>query len=194
MKGEFKIGDRVKVADIDKGAEHAVIGHAGSIIDVNRHSPWPILVEFDKHAEFYHSGHGLGKENHCYWCTKKMLQHEKSETIVIYRKGEEVIALDKSTGKTAKAICSPEDEFNFMTGAKLALERLEQKESPVQFLNGKVICVNSKNNSITRGKIYVFKNGRAVNDFGNLFPLSTPMKDIDELNLWMYSDFIEVKE
>ena len=47
-----------------------------------------------------------------------------NETIVIYRKGQEVIALDKSTGKKAIARCCPEDTFDFETGAKLAFERL----------------------------------------------------------------------
>lgn len=47
-----------------------------------------------------------------------------NQTIVIYRKGAEVIALDKSTGKKAVAKCSPDDTFDFETGAKLAFERL----------------------------------------------------------------------
>lgn len=47
-----------------------------------------------------------------------------NQTIVIYRKGAEVIALDKTTGNKAVAKCSPEDTFDFETGAKLAFERL----------------------------------------------------------------------
>lgn len=47
-----------------------------------------------------------------------------NETIVIYRKGNEVIALDKQTGKKAIAKCSPEDTFDFNIGAKLAFDRL----------------------------------------------------------------------
>lgn len=47
-----------------------------------------------------------------------------NQSIVIYRKGQEVIALDKSTGKKAVAKCSPEDTFDFKVGAKLAFERL----------------------------------------------------------------------
>lgn len=46
------------------------------------------------------------------------------ETIVIYRKDNKVIALDKSTGKKAEARCNPADEFDFHTGAKLAFHRL----------------------------------------------------------------------
>jgi len=48
----------------------------------------------------------------------------KNNTIVIYQKGNEVIALDKRTGKKAVAKCNPRDTFDFDTGAKLAFERL----------------------------------------------------------------------
>ena len=47
-----------------------------------------------------------------------------NECIVIYRKDNKVIALDKTTGNKGVAKCSPDDEFNFETGAKLAFERL----------------------------------------------------------------------
>lgn len=52
------------------------------------------------------------------------LEKVGSETIVIYRKDNKVVALDKSTGKKAEAKCNPADEFDFRTGAKLAFNRL----------------------------------------------------------------------
>lgn len=45
-------------------------------------------------------------------------------TIVIYRKDNKVVALDKSTGEKTEAKCNPADEFDFRTGAKLAFNRL----------------------------------------------------------------------
>ena len=47
-----------------------------------------------------------------------------NETIVIYRKDREVIAVDNVTGDKAIAKCSPEDTFDFNVGAKLAFDRL----------------------------------------------------------------------
>lgn len=47
-----------------------------------------------------------------------------NETIVIYRKDREVIAVDKTTGEKAIARCNPTDEYDFRVGAKLAFERL----------------------------------------------------------------------
>lgn len=49
------------------------------------------------------------------------------EEIIVYRSGNEVIALHKENGETvksAKSKCNPEDEFNFNVGVKLAFERL----------------------------------------------------------------------
>lgn len=50
------------------------------------------------------------------------------ETIVIYKKDRQVIALDKSTGKKSIARCNPEDKFDFNIGARLAFERLTSSE------------------------------------------------------------------
>lgn len=47
-----------------------------------------------------------------------------NETIVIYSKEREVIALDKATEDKAIARCNPADEYDFRIGAKLAFERL----------------------------------------------------------------------
>lgn len=44
--------------------------------------------------------------------------------ITIERKGSTVVATDKFNGTQAIAKCSPEDEFDFYTGAKLAFDRL----------------------------------------------------------------------
>lgn len=62
-----------------------------------------------------------------YYWTDEMFD-SKPETIVIYRKGNKVIALNKITKETAEAKCSPEDTFDFATGAKLALDRLLKTE------------------------------------------------------------------
>lgn len=52
-----------------------------------------------------------------------------SECIVIYRRGNEVIALNKIDGSKAVAKCHPDDDFDFMVGAKLAFQRLVGEET-----------------------------------------------------------------
>lgn len=63
-------------------------------------------------------------QNDCDWFFKEDDLEPVNETIVIYSKEREVIALDKTTGDKAIARCNPADEYDFRIGAKLAFDRL----------------------------------------------------------------------
>lgn len=104
----------------------------------------------------------------------------KNNTIVIYQKGNEVIALDKRTGKKAVAKCDPRDTFDFNIGAKLAFERLTIEPKP-QLLNTKICILNEINAHLTKGKIYEIKNGVFRDDKGDIYPLCDPLANIDDL-------------
>lgn len=122
---KFKVGDRVRVVKTVRGARDARIGDIGTIKIKKEHGAnLKYVVEFDNSRFAYHSAGGCCKDCHGYLCSDEMLELVKPETIVIYSKGNEVIALDKSTGKKAIARCCPEDTFDFNTGAKLAFDRL----------------------------------------------------------------------
>lgn len=62
------------------------------------------------------------------------------------------------------------------------------------YYNGKVVCVECNNEFLTKGKIYEFKDGFAIDDEEDRFPLFTPVTSLGNLNSVMYSDFIEVVE
>lgn len=83
-----------------------------------------LCVRFVGIGGCYYSGENWYKENGF----EIVPFNKKDETIVIYRKGDDVIALNKAAGKQAKATCSKDDEFVFETGAKLAFERLLGEE------------------------------------------------------------------
>lgn len=56
----------------------------------------------------------------------------EKEVFVAYRNGQEVIGLHKINGEVVKqttAKCHPDDEFDFMTGAKLPLERMGEDDT-----------------------------------------------------------------
>ena len=57
----------------------------------------------------------------------KFLGKSKNPSIVIFRRGRNVIAKDVATGNEGIAKCSPNDEFCFKTGASIALARLMAK-------------------------------------------------------------------
>ena len=100
-KRKFKVGDRV----VEK---------------INYDN---VLVKFDGWNEG-HDGRGYTESGktyygkHCWYFCEEQLEIIEDETIVIYRKDNKVIALDKSTGERAEANCNPADEFDFRTGAK----------------------------------------------------------------------------
>ena len=122
-KRKFKVGDRV-VEKINQ--------KKGIVVDFQK-SERLFLVKFDGWNEG-HDGKGYTKSgktysgNHCWYFDEAELEIIKDETIVIYRNGNNVVALDKSTGEKAEAKCNPADEFDFRTGAKLAFNRLMHED------------------------------------------------------------------
>lgn len=117
--GKFKVGDKVRILDGSKIKNYAdgwcsslkrYIGHNSTAIDV--------LDFADGRVGYKLQGAGF------FTFDERSLKRAEQETIVIYRKDNEVIALDKGTDKKAIAKCSPEDTFDFNIGAKLAFDRL----------------------------------------------------------------------
>lgn len=118
-KCKFKVGDRVKAT---KDNHYGITGRdmeVGIVTEVGECGFFGgnMRVRVLKHKN---------KENVGFESPVKSRFFEKvcEETIVLYRKDNKVIALDKSTGKKAEAHCNPADEFDFHTGAKLAFKRL----------------------------------------------------------------------
>lgn len=79
--------------------------------------------------------------SHLYW-TDEMFEDVDTEVqgmnkrVVIYDDENEVIAY--CGDKVGVARCHPDDKFDFYTGAKLALERLEEAENPYAWLKERV--------------------------------------------------------
>lgn len=59
----------------------------------------------------------------------------KNPAVVIFRRDRNVIAKNVATGDEGIAKCSPDDEFNFHTGASIALARLMSKVPATGVLN-----------------------------------------------------------
>ena len=110
MRREFKVGERYSYSNTHFGK---------GIIEISNVQEDVILFKDIKGkcgvANFFHVGSQLAHE------LKRLTPHD---SIVIYRKDNEIIALDKSTGEKALAKCNPNDEFDFHAGAKLAFQRL----------------------------------------------------------------------
>ena len=129
---KFKIGDRVKVKD-NYFTTYDIKGKHGTVIAKYKND---CLVKFDY---FHDGGNGTMYDKdidgtrltgrQCLYIDNDDIEKIAPETIVIYRKDRQVIALDKATGKKSVARCNPSDEFDFNVVAKLAFDRLMDSET-----------------------------------------------------------------
>lgn len=114
---------------------------------------------------------------------------KKNHSIVIYQKGKEIVALDKSTGKTVR--CGIYDDF--YKGADAAFKKLVKKDSepksePKKY-NDEVVCVKAATELFTQGKVYKVTDGYLINDVG---VKEGKFTDFDSLNRGLVSEFIRV--
>lgn len=118
VKRKFKVGDVVKP---NKKADENYTITTTSVV---REAIVTELRDYTMEIKIIKGSCSVGEvftvEEKCFDLVRKA----KQETIVIYRKDNKVVALDKTTGEKAEAKCNPADEFDFRTGAKLAFDRL----------------------------------------------------------------------
>ena len=174
---KFKVGDRVReISGVTKG-------YKGVVVEDEHANSGLVLCRFKNFKG--HNGNGCTKRgkdydtSDHYYVFPKEIKLIKDETIVIYRKDDKVIALDKRTGKKTEAKCHPDDEFNFETGAKLAFERL--LEEPEQYYNGKIVF--TKGDTVFKtGHIYKIVDGKIKNpESGELYPSGFAFKLLEDV-------------
>lgn len=122
QKRKFKVGD--KVIGNDKAERFHNITNKGWIGEVSGvYSDGIIRVKNE------HFPDGLMAYASCF----DLLDCKNNQKIVITTDGKRTTAVlcdGKKRVKEASAVCSDDDEFNFMTGAKIALERLTEEKEP----------------------------------------------------------------
>lgn len=114
---KFKKGDRVRIKKFkerprgwnDCGEMDHLMGKVVEIKDISRLCGNPLVYD---------------SKNNRTWMIHPNECEPVNDCIVIYRKDNEVIAHNKVTDEKAVAKCSPDDTFDFETGAKLAFDRL----------------------------------------------------------------------
>lgn len=134
MKAKFNPGDRVVILDGNKipnytcGWTEPMDNYIGEIHEI-------------KSSALYGGTHAYCLKGIPYSWDERGLKLTKPETIVIYRDGPKVAALDKVSGQKAVARCNPADEFDFRTGARLAFDRLIGPEKEAEKEDDDVIRV-----------------------------------------------------
>ena len=123
---KFAIGERVVVEESNIEHIEKYAGRTGVVIDyLHTSGEHDYLVRFDNDPLLE------------IWCKVKRLNEDKHK-IVITTDGKTTVATQYKDGRPLEngvATCSPDDNFDFMTGAKLALERLDKKINPIM-VNG----------------------------------------------------------
>jgi len=127
----FKVGDRVYIAtDALAKSWELPRGTVGTIVGYRSYG---YTVHFDN----WHHGHDgdMGYEDRsCLYVDENKLALFKEGmvklNIVLFRQGNKVIAKmirDKTILYTAEANCNPNDDFNFLLGSQIALQRLAEQ-------------------------------------------------------------------
>lgn len=150
MSKKFKVGDKVSIVKPTK--EHGKL--KGEIAEIT-------FIVPDKQYQ-YRYVLAFEHQEDCYYFKADELKLVSREEIIIYRDGNNIIALDKATKCKGIARYNPVDDFNFDTGAKLAFERLQDIKGKGKVYNGKVVCIKGCCGFET-GRIYNIVGGKLIN-------------------------------
>ena len=184
---KFKVGDKARVTNVIHALKNGYVGKEVIIKSIN------------PNGNSYPHGTHYGVEHSCFVFAEKELEPVNEKKIVITLDGNKTLARfydDNKVIKSAVAKCSPEDEFDFETGARIAFDRLVG-EKPVEekpkYYNGKVVCVGTPYpHFFTVGKIYTVSDGVLRYDDGGIACVDkTSFKDIQKC---FTSKFVEVVE
>ena len=125
---EFRIGDRVRAIHDDRGRR--LEGKIGTVVEVEG---FCVGVNFDSEIDGHTCG-GLARMGHGWYLPESYLEYvgrcneynkviitiEDKTTIATLMKGRLVLG-------TAKARCSPNDRFDPLVGAQIAIQRLAKQ-------------------------------------------------------------------
>lgn len=175
---KYKAGDKVRiVSKWRKGCRQNDIGKMdkwlGKVMTI-RSVDYPNLCYKMNEDEDERGGLGW------YWYENSIEGLACEKKIVITSDGEKTLARlydGNKVIKTATAKCSPDDKFDFETGAKIAFERLLDSKKEPKYFNGKAVCVVG-GFGFTAGKIYEFVNGQCFDDQNDLKPVDAKCKDL----------------
>lgn len=196
---KYKVGDKVRVRSWeDMKKEYGVDRHGNISVrkDVSFVTSMKSLCGKELVIRSVLEDSYMVKGENWYWVDEMF--EPIGHTIVIYTKDNQVIALDKTTGKTGVAYCNSEDTFDFFTGADIAYNRLRGRLKPAEkvkapeYYNGEIVCVKAVGPSLTVGKIYKVKNGQFTDDNGTIHGKPHPYPSLAILNYEHFSKFIEV--
>lgn len=192
MSKKFKVGDKVSIVKPTK--EHGKL--KGEIAEIT-------FIVPDKQYQ-YRYVLAFEHQEDCYYFKADELKLVSREEIIIYRDGNNIIALDKASKCKGIARYNPVDDFNFDTGAKLAFERLQDIKGKREVYNGKIVCIKGccefeagRIYNVVDGKLINPKDGRALLHYKTGIPVL--FSSFEEINAYfeemgMLIELVEILE
>lgn len=187
---KFKVGDKVRVV---RAILNHKSKHIGDVFTIGMINP----KGFGAYSETHYSV----EETSCmYIWLESELELVENSKIVITHDGKTTAATLYRDGEKVKATakCAPEDKFDFMVGAKMAMERLVAKttEPPKpKYYNGKVVCVANDcagyvDTDFTPGKVYEVVDGKFIDNNNTFRPTCDDfIVTLADLNNTYFSDW-----
>lgn len=195
---KFKVGDKVRVRQWDDMEKEFGVFPWGTIkvkcgftTEMRQYCDKVVTI-----TSISSNGYRIQEDGGEWYYSDDMFEPQ-AQSIVIYRKDNKVIAIDKVTGETAEAICNADDEFDFYIGADLAFERLrgrkpasKTREEAPKYFTGEMVCIDSDCPWYTKGKIYKVKNGTWVDDDGDTH--EDVVYSVEDINAGRGSKFVKI--
>ncbi len=135
------------------------------------------------------------------WLKEFIPKFKKGDKVHIVRSGEgltdcaggwipfmkeyigDVVTIERSYNYNSGIVGYMVEENTYVWDGRLLEPVTEEEITESEYFTGKVVCINDNyRRDITKGKIYNFKNGKAVDDAGDSFPCDDPVHNVDELN------------
>lgn len=193
---EFKIGDRVKYV----GQIPELKGKVGTIVGVEDNNDYG--VAFDEYSPFCHSLGGLCLDGHGWWCDGAVLEliDEHRFNVIIVSVGDTTTAKLLHGKKVEKEVSVKryhKDVYSEAAAVEAVCKKLfgEDKAKAAaepEGINCKAVYVGTSRADFTHGKIYVFSDGRCLDDDGDLRPGLECHPIIDTYDLSFFKNFVEL--
>lgn len=172
---KFKVGDKVRVIDGLKPCAR----YGDLYITPEMYDSKGKIFTITSTESFYGDARYIINDDSGYYYNDDVLEpveeRRNMEKMVIICDGSKVIAKYYKGDKiiSAEAKCSPEDEFDFETGAKLAMDRAIEKMKQEEMSYSLVRCVGYRQKNefyFTVDKVYqIYEDGRITADNGYIY-------------------------
>ena len=184
---KFKIGDRVKYVRKIPELE----GKVGTV--VNLEFPNCCGVVFDEYSRYFHSLGGLCPGGHGRWCNNTDLEliSEHRFNVIITSVGDTTTAKllhGKNVEKEVSVKRYHKDDYSEAAAVEAVCKKLFGEDKPKEDaepegINCKAVYIGKSQLGYTHGKIYEFRDGRCLDDDGDLRPshMCYPITDTDDL-------------